>query len=257
MAIIYEKRDISFEAFFVPMDFYPHIHETLEIIYLCEGEVTITIGSSSKTLHAGELSIVFPNIVHSYHSTQPNYVLTVIFSPELVENYHQLLFSRQPKCPFLSAGQIHPDIINAFNTIAVERYWTLDQRLLQGYLSVILGQILNHTELVEREKTVSFLPELLTYLSKHFMEPLTLDNLAHHLGVSKYQISRFFSQKIGCNFSTYLNALRVQHAEKLLTATDFPVTEICYLAVFESLSTFYRVFSQINGISPTAYKKKY
>lgn len=85
MAIIYEKRDISFEAFFVPMDFYPHIHETLEIIYLCEGEVTITIGSSSKTLHAGELSIVFPNIVHSYHSTQPNYVLTVIFSPELVE----------------------------------------------------------------------------------------------------------------------------------------------------------------------------
>ena len=89
------------------------------------------------------------------------------------------------------------------------------------------------------------------------MEPLTLDNLAHHLGVSKYQISRFFSQKIGCNFSTYLNALRVQHAEKLLTATDFPVTEICYLAGFESLSTFYRVFSQINGISPTAYKKKY
>ena len=148
-------------------------------------------------------------------------------------------------------------LINAFNTIAVERYWTLDQRLLQGYLSVILGQILNHTELVEREKTVSFLPELLTYLSKHFMEPLTLDNLAHHLGVSKYQISRFFSQKIGCNFSTYLNALRVQHAEKLLTATDFPVTEICYLAGFESLSTFYRVFSQINGISPTAYKKKY
>lgn len=256
MSVVYEKREINFEAFFTHMDFYPHIHETLEIIYICSGDVTITIGSAQKTLYAGELSIVFPNMVHSYHARQPNYVLTLIFSPELVGNYHQLLFSRQPANPFLTAEQIHPDIINAFNTISLDRHWKQDQRLLQGYLYVILGQILSSTGLTAREKTDAFLPDLLTYISNHFSESITLESLAHHLGFSKFEISRCFSKRIGCNFNTYVNTLRIQQVEKLLITTDLSVTEASYQAGFESLSTFYRVFHQFHGVSPSAYKQK-
>lgn len=256
MSVIYERRDINYEAFFVDMDFYPHIHEKIEIIYVCEGIIRTKIGNVQKVMYPGDLCIVFPEIIHSYHHVEgPNYVLTLIFDAALVENYKLLLSSKCPEDPFLSAKGVHPDIIQSFNTIAVDRYWNFDQRLLQGYLTIILGQILNHFILVPREKADIFLPDLLTFLSCHYMDNLTLNDLAHQFGISKYRISRCFSQKIGCNFNSYINTLRIQHAEKMLVTTDNSITEISYQSGFESLSTFYRVFNQFYGLSPTDYKK--
>ncbi len=255
MSVLYEKRDVNYEAFFVDrMNFYPHIHEKIELLYVCEGSLNVNIGNIQKTLNPGELSIVFPNQIHSYHTTQYNYVLTLIFSPKLVENYYQLLFLKQPEFPFLDASQVHPDIVHAFNTVVLDRYWDGDQSLLQGYLTIILGQVLGRLSLVTCPKTDDFLPNLLTYLSNHFTENISLNDLSHQMGISKFQISRCFSQRIGCNFNTYLNTLRIQHADKMLTTTDLPVTEISYLSGFESISTFYRVFQQIHGMAPVPFK---
>ena len=256
MSFFYEKRDYNYEAFFVDMDFVPHMHEKIEIMYVCEGIVDTKIGNCQKMMAPGELSIVFPDVIHSYRRAGvPNYLLTVIFDSALVENYKLLLSSKQPEYPFLAADQVHPDIIHAFNTIVLDRYWTYDQRLLQGYLYVIMGQILNCFNLIPREKPDFFLPDLLTYLSCHYMENLSLDDLSHEFGISKYHISRCFSQKIGCSFTNYLNALRIQNANKMLLTTELPVTDISYQSGFESLSTFYRVFQQFHGITPSEYKR--
>ena len=35
MSFFYEKRDYNYEAFFVDMDFVPHMHEKIEIMYVC------------------------------------------------------------------------------------------------------------------------------------------------------------------------------------------------------------------------------
>ena len=87
------------------------------------------------------------------------------------------------------------------------------------------------------------------------MENLSLDDVSHEFGISKYHISRCFSQKIGCSFTNYLNALRIQNANKMLLTTELPVTDISYQSGFESLSTFYRVFQQFHGITPSEYKR--
>ena len=257
MVTVYEKRDIPYEAFFLSnMDFYAHLHEKIELLYLYEGSVIVNINGVEKELKPGEMSIVFPDIVHSYHTENYSYSLTIIFAPELVREYRQLLNSKIPMFPYLSANQIHPEIINAFRVISQNRNWQEDERILHGYLLIIMGYIFNSLDLIPIEKRNEFLPSLLNYLAVHFNERLTLDIIALKLGVSKYQISRYFSHKIGCNFNTYLNSLRIQHVGHLLLTTDIPITDISYQSGFESLSSFYRTFQQQYHMTPSEFKKR-
>ena len=50
MSFFYEKRDYNYEAFFVDMDFVPHMHEEIEIMYVCEGIVDTKIGNCQKMM---------------------------------------------------------------------------------------------------------------------------------------------------------------------------------------------------------------
>ena len=123
MSFFYEKRDYNYEAFFVDMDFVPHMHEKIEIMYVCEGIVDTKIGNCQKIMAPGELSIAFPDVIHSYRRAGvPNYLLTVIFDSALVENYKLLLSSKQPEYPFLAADQVHPDIIHAVSYTHLDVY---------------------------------------------------------------------------------------------------------------------------------------
>ncbi len=45
---------------FVDMDFVPHMHEKIEIMYVCEGIVDTKIGNCQKIMAPGELSISLP-----------------------------------------------------------------------------------------------------------------------------------------------------------------------------------------------------
>ena len=93
------------------------------------------------------------------------------------------------------------------------------------------------------------------YLGEHFDQPLSLDALSRALGASKYHLSHLFSERLGMNFRSYLNALRVERARLLLTGTAAPITQICYECGFENQRTFNRAFLAACGTTPTRYRE--
>ncbi|WP_339301819.1 helix-turn-helix transcriptional regulator [Paenibacillus sp. FSL R5-0623] len=92
------------------------------------------------------------------------------------------------------------------------------------------------------------------YLSNHFTESITLDSLAAEFNVSKYYISRIFSNKIKINLRNYLSMLRVEYASMLIRTTDASLTTIGVNAGFDSQRTFNRVFRAIYGMTPRDFK---
>ena len=92
---------------------------------------------------------------------------------------------------------------------------------------------------------------------RHYAEPLDLDALASAAGVSKYHFLRCFAAVYGKTPALYLTERRIERAQDLLRATNLTVTEICFMVGFASLGSFSARFTDLVGMSPSAYQAKY
>jgi len=93
------------------------------------------------------------------------------------------------------------------------------------------------------------------YIEENYQEDITLHDVSKAVGFSKYYISRLFNNIAEKSFSSYLNSFRIKKAEKLIMNSSFTITEIAHSVGFNSTGTFYRVFRQIKGCSPSEYRK--
>jgi AraC-like DNA-binding protein len=79
---------------------------------------------------------------------------------------------------------------------------------------------------------------------------------AYDLCVSKYVLSRMFAKTFHCNFSKYVNGVRLNYAVAALENTMDSITNICLDCGFESQRTFNRVFKDRYKITPREYRKR-
>jgi len=84
---------------------------------------------------------------------------------------------------------------------------------------------------------------------------LTLASLAQQLKIPKHHLSQVFSLRIGKNFNTYINELRINHAIELMhTRPELSITEIFMASGFTAKASFNRYFKQFRGTTPTEYR---
>ncbi len=96
----------------------------------------------------------------------------------------------------------------------------------------------------------------LDYIARHYCEALSLDQVARVGGMSKFRFSRAFNQYTGWSFKDYLNRKRVMVARRLLARADLTVAEVGCRVGYRDMSYFARVFKKIEGMSPSAFRKK-
>jgi AraC-like DNA-binding protein len=101
--------------------------------------------------------------------------------------------------------------------------------------------------------------EQLMQQEKIYLNPeLRLNELAVLLGTNRTYASQLIHNRRNLNFCDYVNDYRIQHAKRLLSETTdepLPIEEVALRSGFASNSTFYRVFTGKEGISPSRYRK--
>jgi AraC-like DNA-binding protein len=80
-----------------------------------------------------------------------------------------------------------------------------------------------------------------------------LARIAH---VSEAHFIRTFRATFGETPNRYLQRRRVERAMFLLRSTDHSVTDVCMAVGFSSLGTFSRVFRDVVGEPPSAYRRR-
>lgn len=92
-----------------------------------------------------------------------------------------------------------------------------------------------------------------------FLDPsLSLPALARALGVHPAHLSRVINERVGQNFFEFVNRYRVQAACERLRrreAADEKLLTIALESGFTSLATFNRVFKELTGRTPSAYRR--
>jgi len=92
------------------------------------------------------------------------------------------------------------------------------------------------------------------WASRHFREPLTLEEAARRAHLSPAAFSRFFHRATNRPFTRFLNELRIGHACRLLLESDRTVAEIAFESGFDTLSNFNRRFRQFKTTTPREYR---
>ena len=254
--MIYQNRDDDLVVKVTNNNcYFAHIHRQIEIFYVLDGVIEVTISGQKRLLEKGMVSIVFPNEVHETYTPENSSAVMMIFSQDLLADFNREFNLYRPQCPFISdlqdAGQFSQMISGLLENVQKNT----DIRISKGYLYIIVSMILSRLSLVKQKKVSADICQAIShYLDMHFTEELNLTQLAAALGYSKYHISHIFKEKFGCSYNDYLRQLRSEHAMGLLTHSEMTVTEVCFASGFSSLRSFYRAFHEVYGVPPRSVK---
>jgi AraC-like DNA-binding protein len=262
MLPFYEKIDQNIRAFRSKGLHFPlHLHSQLELVYVLENEIQIAIHTTEKTFHKGDFIIIFPNTIHSYESHFPEEsagesVLIVICDLIFTGDFLNTISNYHPHTSYILSSKLHEDVVFAMDALVKESNQVKNLSACKAFIQLILSRSLSKLDLVKNRNSDSYdlTYQIVNYISQNFHEHLSLDMLADELCVSKYHLSRIFSNKLNTNFCDYVNSIRLNYAAPLLRTTDNSITQICSDSGFDSQRTFNRVFKETYLMTPREYR---
>lgn len=106
-----------------------------------------------------------------------------------------------------------------------------------------------------RLRDLTLLRRVRDRIDRDYAQPLNVPSLAREVHMSAGHLSRQFKEAYGESPYSYLMTRRIERAMTLLRRGDLSVTDICYEVGFSSLGTFSTRFSELVGMSPSAYRR--
>lgn len=92
---------------------------------------------------------------------------------------------------------------------------------------------------------------------EHLDEPLSLERLAEHAGMSLRSFTRHFRKKTGTTFTHWLLAQRLAVAQRLLETGTCSVDHVAEMAGFGSTVSLRQHFTRVFSISPASYRRQF
>jgi AraC-like DNA-binding protein len=93
-------------------------------------------------------------------------------------------------------------------------------------------------------------------IDRDYAQPLDVEALARGAHMSAGHLSREFRAAYGESPYGYLMTRRIERAMTLLRRGDLSVTDVCFTVGCSSLGTFSTRFSELVGMSPSAYRRQ-
>lgn len=94
------------------------------------------------------------------------------------------------------------------------------------------------------------------HVDEHIGEDLTLDAVAAVAALAPSSFGRYFRQRVGMTFRSWLARHRVESACLMLRESDIPVAQVARAAGFQCDRSFRRAFRASVGCSPSEYRRR-
>ena len=96
--------------------------------------------------------------------------------------------------------------------------------------------------------------QAIEYMRAHCTEHLSLNDVADHVYVSQWHLSKLINRHAGQSFFDLLGGMRVEKAKGLLRQTTLRVHEIAERCGYSDLGHFSKSFKKLTGMTPGEYR---
>ena len=254
-------------------EFPHHVHDYIEIMYVCKGSVTHVIGKEEIKLDTDEMIILGKNTGHSVKATGDSDIgINIIISSDLFETiYHTmtssshlsdenigaLLAGNRNHYLFFSAKQ-NTEVKNIIESIVssfiCER--KNNSYILRQSVSLLLSYIAfeSQNEYHERDYKNKSKQKIIDYINTSY-STATLTEAAQMLGLSPSYLSRLVRSYFGHSFKELLMEARFNAVCDMLADTELPIGEIITRVGYENGSYFHKEFKKRFGTTPNNYRR--
>ncbi len=257
--------------FFFP----PHWHNEFELNYIRSGRAVFYYNGVQFIPEAGDIFIFQPNQTHSMTTlgNEKIYYDTLLFTSDSFgpqgERGNQAIIGplvsgdsliRQPINRSCAGYEVIRQTVESMVSAAKLDTPSIDL-LLKGDLLHLFYYLhtFGHITYRQNEKAANEerIRPVLSYISQHFAEDLTVDMLAQLIPLSKSYFMYCFKRITGTSIVSYITQIRIKNACEMLLSTDKQVVRIAMECGFDNLSNFNRQFKKNVGCSPLKYRKSF
>ena len=237
----------------------PHAHDDIELIIVQEGSCEAVCDGKQYSLKKNDFFICFPHQIHYYPSYESGGRFSIlILKPSMLMQYESIFVNRIPEKSVIDISDGELDkVLTILKWISDERESDNDD-IINLYIILLCGKLLKYIGLKSRTETTDAVSSVIQYCSLNYKnDDISLNLIAKELHLSRSYISYIFNKVLKLNFNNYINSLRMDKAIELLKYSDYSITYISNAVGFGTVRTFNRVFQNLNGVTPTEFKKQY
>lgn len=224
------------------------IAEYYELIYYTEGTGSVFINGEEQRIRAGDVRFTKPGTQLYGLPGYKSYSVMFDFGQSGVV-YKNPMLDGLPDYFHVGAEPMYhfEKMVDLFQSPAAIATVKLNAMLL--HVLCMLYDAL-HTE----KTVIPAIKGCVAFLERNFSRHVSLEELCSVAGYSRPHLLRLFSREIGCSPHEYLTSIRIQHAKKLLTETDAPLSSVAADCGFRSDSHFKTLFKTVTGLTPNTYR---
>lgn len=225
-------------------------HENIEILRCTAGRGGILYAGQVLPLTRDEVIIINSNTPHCLYGSEEGmeYVCLIVDNSFLAANFSadQLYF--EPCVRSNDILELFDAVSHTYAEFDADRvYAVADIRC--SVLRLLCALCHKHLARPPRDNANTdsdHVRSALTYLRQNLTQPITLDEVARHVGMSKYHLSRQFKLYTGQTIMQALNLMRCTQARQLLREGS-SVSAAAAACGFENLSYFSRTYKRYMG----------
>lgn len=232
-----------------------HYHAFYELFYLEEGKRSVVIDERSYDLEPGDFVIYQPYTMHrSFSAKNVSFSRIVLyFRPQCLPQDLQTELNNKVEPFALVSEQDKSGIKAQIQALMVEQeqHNKFQLEALYSRLKLLIITALRAEYKTPKPRNEPKMTAIIAYIQHHYFDPtLNLDDLAERFFISKSYLCREFKRFSSLSFVSYLNKIRVLHAQRLFVESDKSITDIASEVGFGSLTNFERVFAQHTQSTP-------
>lgn len=225
-----------------------------------KGKGILWLNDTKYIMESGMGMLFFPNEPHKYESMSDRWLVDwVIFKGNGIGDFIQkMLDLNHSQVLYIANSHIVRHKIEALYNKAVSH--TPEKNLS---CSVLVYEILtdlvtltSRTQKMDMYSKFDKITPVLQYISGHFDEQLTLQQLSEVVDVTPQHLCNIFKKYTSHTVFEYINLERIQRAkEMLLRNKNMQIKEIAHTVGFTDVSYFCSVFRKAENMSPTEFRK--
>jgi AraC family L-rhamnose operon regulatory protein RhaS len=250
-----------------------HIHNFVEVVYMCEGSTHHIVNGNDVILNKGELLFLNQNATQEIMPALENDIaVNFIILPEFFDQSLKMIGDEKSLIrDFLISclknndkqiGYLHfktAEVLPIQNLIE-NLVWTImngqDMRSInQVTMGLLFLQLINHTDKVitgsNYEQDLLF--SVFRYIEENYRDG-ELSSLADIMHCDMLWLSRMIKKLTGSTYTELIQKKRLDQAAFLLSGTNISIEGIGCNVGYENKSYFYRIFKENYGVTPREYR---